>query len=262
MEPVSEASLTDLESSGDCGFHPQEIAPAATLVMGESQPRGDKDTSDAKNTEDQDASNNDTVKGISGTQGIEPVGKSVRQCEVHVDNVDSMDDGGGSSILQGEGEREENRLEEENDQQVTAIDPRKDGPSTRREYSFVLCSGIFMSFNCGFVNGNCLSGFAIPSGRGEVTSNFTGIVSNCALSLGEGDYGRFGFLAFMVLSFVFGSSLSGMLTPDPVPYRIGKSIKTVCESLGSCELGRHICIRASTDIGCAIEFSEDDCFSL
>lgn len=168
--------------------------------------------------ENKDAGTIDTVQDDDGVKGSEPVRNSDRRCKFRGDSLDSVDDGGSPSMRQ-EGE--------DSDQQVTSIDPRKDGPSTRREYSFVLCSGIFMSFNCGFVNGNCLSGFVMPSGRGEITSNFTGIVSNCALSLGDGDYGRFGFLACMVLSFLFGSALSGLLTPDPVPYRIGKSILCV-----------------------------------
>ena len=232
LEPAPEASLDDLErinSSSSGGSLHQDHPAAAEPLTGEMQPRqaaplhhrGDLfDT-----TRDQDVADDMNIN--DGVKGVALVRNSNRLRKLRGDSLDSINVSGESSSTSQEADKED-----QSDQQVTAIDPRKCGPSTRREYTFVLCSGIFMSFNSGFVNGNCLSGFAVPSGRGEVTSNFTGIVSNCALSLAGGDYGQFGFLACMVLSFVFGSCLSGVLTPEPVPYRIGKSCVLFCRHYG------------------------------
>ena len=91
---------------------------------------------------------------------------------------------------------------------------------TKREYGFVLFAGVIMSFNSGYVNGSCLSGFVAPSGRRQAASSFTIVISQSALALADGNLDRFGFMTGMVLSFTFGACLSGLLTPDPTPYRI------------------------------------------
>lgn len=91
---------------------------------------------------------------------------------------------------------------------------------SKREYGFVLLTGVFMAFNSGYVNGSCLSGFLAPSERTQATSSFTIIISQSALALADGEFDRFSFLGGMTLSFMFGACLSGILTPDPTPYRI------------------------------------------
>ena len=227
LEPSPGASLDDVErlSSSSSGGRLHQDLPAAVPLTEEMQSReaaplhhrGDVFDTTGDHEAADDTDDNGAFKGVA------LVRNSNRLLKIRGNRLDSISGDGESSSTSPEADKED-----QSDQQVTAIDPRKGGPSTRREYTFVLCSGIFMSFNSGFVNGNCLSGFAVPSGRGENTSNFTGIASNCALSLAGGDYGQFGFLACMVLSFVFGSCLSGVLTPEPVPYRIGKFCVQFC----------------------------------
>jgi hypothetical protein len=66
---------------------------------------------------------------------------------------------------------------------------------SKREYIFVVTTGILMAFNCGYVNGCCLSGFLAPSGRKQAATSYTIIVS--ALALADGEYDQFGFLIGM-----------------------------------------------------------------
>ncbi|CAB9499198.1 membrAne [Seminavis robusta] len=89
----------------------------------------------------------------------------------------------------------------------------------RREYIFVLCAGVFMAFNSGFVNGSCLSGFVVPE-RSFAVSSFTQTITLSCLELADGNYEQFRFLLCMFLSFMFGSFISGVLSPDPTPFRI------------------------------------------
>ena len=58
---------------------------------------------------------------------------------------------------------------------------------SKREYMFVLLTGIFMAFNNGYVNGSCLSGFLVPSGRKQAASSMTIIMSQSALALADGE---------------------------------------------------------------------------
>lgn len=94
------------------------------------------------------------------------------------------------------------------------------GPYTQREYAFVVCSGVLLAFNSGYVNGTCLSGFVTASGRQQAAMSVTGFYTRSALALAEGDYDYFRFFVCVVLSFFGGACLSGIMTPYPTPWRI------------------------------------------
>ena len=88
------------------------------------------------------------------------------------------------------------------------------------ECILVVIAGQLLAFNSGFTNGACLSGFLLPSGRRQGVSAFTGAYTGSALDLADGHTDRFGFQVSMILSFIFGASLAGLLTPKAVQYRI------------------------------------------
>ncbi|CAB9499015.1 membrAne [Seminavis robusta] len=94
-----------------------------------------------------------------------------------------------------------------------------DEGTPRHEYAFVLCAGVFMAFNSGFVNGSCISGFVVPD-RKFAVSSFTQTITMSCLELADGNYNQFRFLLCMFLSFMFGSFISGVLSPNPTPFRI------------------------------------------
>lgn len=88
------------------------------------------------------------------------------------------------------------------------------------ECIMVVIAGQLLAFNSGFSNGACLSGFLLKSNRRQSVSAFTGAYTGSALLLADGHTTRFGFQACMILSFMFGACLSGIITPKAVQYRI------------------------------------------
>jgi uncharacterized membrane protein YoaK (UPF0700 family) len=93
-------------------------------------------------------------------------------------------------------------------------------PYTRQEYAYAICVGDLLSFNAGYVNGSCLSGWVVSSGTQRAVTSHTGTTTKSALALANGDMEEFGFLVSMLLCFVLGSFLAGSLTPKPTPFRI------------------------------------------
>lgn len=88
------------------------------------------------------------------------------------------------------------------------------------ECIMVVIAGQLLAFNSGFSNGACLSGFLLQSGRRQSVAAFTGAYTGSALLLADGHTASFGFQACMILSFMFGACLSGLITPKAVQYRI------------------------------------------
>ena len=101
------------------------------------------------------------------------------------------------------------------------------------EIIFVVSAGLLLSFNSGYINGSCLSGFLTPyrngdGGRNDVlsrsVSGFTSTYTNSALALAEhgafGENSEFGVAIGMIFSFYVGATIAGFLTPRPLPYRI------------------------------------------
>jgi hypothetical protein len=85
---------------------------------------------------------------------------------------------------------------------------------------FVMVTGQLLSFNAGYINGACLSGWLMKNGRQQAVASLTGAYTESALLLVDGNVTDFGFQVCMILSFTFGAFLSGLLTPKATPYRI------------------------------------------
>lgn len=102
---------------------------------------------------------------------------------------------------------------------------------TYREHLFILCLAMILSFNSGFSNGICLSGFITPDSATwdrQSTSGFTGAYTTSALALVDTDQEilvtpniqYFGRQICMILSFIAGSAISAILNPRPAPWRL------------------------------------------
>lgn len=107
-----------------------------------------------------------------------------------------------------------------------------------REQTFVVGCGMLLSFNSGFSNGLALSGLLTPPDadvRTQGTSGYSGVTTHSALALaslavgGSPQYRQnervsnltyFGFQTTMILAFVVGSMISGLLNPRPSPWRL------------------------------------------
>lgn len=96
-------------------------------------------------------------------------------------------------------------------------------PVTPREYTYAICVGVLLSFNAGYVNGSCLTGLIGNTGRKVNAASNTGTITLAALALASGDVPEFGFLASNTLSYLLGSWIAGILTPNPRAFRIEPS---------------------------------------
>jgi uncharacterized membrane protein YoaK (UPF0700 family) len=90
---------------------------------------------------------------------------------------------------------------------------------TKREGVIVLMAGALLAFNSGFVNGSTLSGFLTPT-RKESVSAYTTSYSLSAMAVARGDTSEFGYYSCFVLSYLFGSFLAGLITPNGTPFQI------------------------------------------
>ena len=91
---------------------------------------------------------------------------------------------------------------------------------SKREYGFVLMVGIILAFNSGYINGSCLSGLLTSVGLRQSVAGFTGAYTLAGLELASGELAMFGAHIKMILSFIFGSFIAGVLTPKAEAYRI------------------------------------------
>mmetsp|Transcript_22051 Transcript_22051/g.33085 ORF Transcript_22051/g.33085 Transcript_22051/m.33085 type:complete len:402 (-) Transcript_22051:207-1412(-) len=92
-----------------------------------------------------------------------------------------------------------------------------------REKLYVLLAGILLSFNSGYINGACLSGFLTSNGKQVGVSAFTGTYTNAGLQLAEGEFDDFGFSVRMILCFTCGACISGAMNPNSEAYQLGPS---------------------------------------
>jgi uncharacterized membrane protein YoaK (UPF0700 family) len=90
-----------------------------------------------------------------------------------------------------------------------------------REHSFVLLAGLLLSFNAGYVNGCCLSGM-LQGGQGVGVSAVTGAYTQAGLALGSGNFMKCISNLQIILCFMGGSALSGIIQPHPVPNRVSQ----------------------------------------
>ena len=91
---------------------------------------------------------------------------------------------------------------------------------SKKEGAFVIVAGALIAFNNGYVNGSCLSGLINPTGIGQSVAGFTSAYTDSALAVAQGRFDDLYFESRIILSYMFGAFLSGMLTPNATPYRI------------------------------------------
>jgi len=95
------------------------------------------------------------------------------------------------------------------------------GEYTKRECRYVFYAGIVGCFNYGFVNGVCLSGLLSPqTGESASVGGLGGNWAKASMNLAQGDLGEMGFYMYLILSYMAGSFLVGLISPHAVPYQI------------------------------------------
>ena len=94
----------------------------------------------------------------------------------------------------------------------------KVGAKSKSEAIFVLIIGLMLSLNSGYINGLCLSGLVGPDRQG--VSAFTGTYTKSGLALASGDPKLFGFEFTLILSFIGGALISGMMNPQAIPHKL------------------------------------------
>ena len=94
---------------------------------------------------------------------------------------------------------------------------------SRREYIFVLITGLALAFSAGYTNGVCLSGFIHPNDRDVKTSvaGVTGLYTGSAINLAEGDYDKLALAVGTIFSVMGGSFIAGLLNPYAIAFSIG-----------------------------------------
>ncbi|CAB9503574.1 membrAne [Seminavis robusta] len=114
------------------------------------------------------------------------------------------------------------KLQEKVDQVVETVElnaNQSDPEANQKEYAFALSLGTVLTFNMGFVNGACFSGWVV-AGANEPVAAFTNPYTDAALQLADGNFERVKFQSIMIFCFIGGSFVSGLVTPNAVPYRI------------------------------------------
>ena len=95
------------------------------------------------------------------------------------------------------------------------------GVTSAKEAYFVFAIGLLLSLNSGYINGLCLSGLLSEDGsHKEPVSAFTGTYTKSGLSLANGEVKLFGFEFTLILSFIGGAVLAGLMNPKAIPHKL------------------------------------------
>eukprot|EP00164_Ancoracysta_twista_P019897 GFYU01035256.1.p1 GENE.GFYU01035256.1~~GFYU01035256.1.p1 ORF type:complete len:463 (-),score=77.48 GFYU01035256.1:115-1503(-) len=90
-----------------------------------------------------------------------------------------------------------------------------------KEYLATIIGGMCLSFNSGYINGCCLSGFAGASPFKHGVAAFTGAYTTSGLGAGGGDTEMFGTPLSMIMCFIGGAFVSGLMNPAGRPWVLG-----------------------------------------
>ncbi len=103
---------------------------------------------------------------------------------------------------------------------LTQIRAGSDSPTYTRQVTTnkAVAIGMLLALNSGVVNGVCLSGILHPTK--QASAAVTGAWTNSALGAAVGNTDQFTFNAKCILSYCFGSFLSGVVNPNPQPFVI------------------------------------------
>jgi hypothetical protein len=80
-------------------------------------------------------------------------------------------------------------------------------------YTLVMAGGMGFSFNAGYINGACLSGFAHDDGHRQSVAGFTGVYTYAALTSADGNWANAKVQFCMILSFLAGATVIGAIAP-------------------------------------------------
>eukprot|EP00581_Thalassiosira_minuscula_P017864 CAMPEP_0183726730 /NCGR_PEP_ID=MMETSP0737-20130205/24049_1 /TAXON_ID=385413 /ORGANISM="Thalassiosira miniscula, Strain CCMP1093" /LENGTH=557 /DNA_ID=CAMNT_0025958161 /DNA_START=272 /DNA_END=1945 /DNA_ORIENTATION=- len=95
------------------------------------------------------------------------------------------------------------------------------GVKTAQEAHFVFAVGLLLSINSGYINGLCLSGLLAEGGsHQQAVSAFTGTYTKSGLALANGEVNLFGFEFTLILSFIGGAMVAGMMNPKAIPHKL------------------------------------------
>lgn len=106
------------------------------------------------------------------------------------------------------------RLEE------TAHEKIYKGQYTKRECRFVFMAGSLGCFNYGFINGVCVSGLLSSTGKIAAVAGLAGRWTDASINLAKGDVEGWGYFMCLILSYMVGSFLVGLISPNAIPYQI------------------------------------------
>lgn len=132
---------------------------------------------------------------------------------LHIDEDDGLHDfpRGGSDPEMREADVEQSTSDDllkeptESSSTVLNLTPRPLEERHRLEFATIVCGGIALSFNSGFVNGITLQFNSIP------VTHITGTSSWAGINLGQGQYTAFGLDIALICSFMMGCTMTGMV---------------------------------------------------
>lgn len=95
------------------------------------------------------------------------------------------------------------------------------GVTSLTEAYFVFAVGLLLSLNSGYINGLCLSGLLTEEGsHKQGVSAFTGTYTKSGLALANGEVQLFGFEFTLILAFIGGAFVAGMMNPKAIPHKL------------------------------------------
>mmetsp|Transcript_12151 Transcript_12151/g.14828 ORF Transcript_12151/g.14828 Transcript_12151/m.14828 type:complete len:300 (+) Transcript_12151:132-1031(+) len=100
------------------------------------------------------------------------------------------------------------------------LNPRGGQQSLKVSTKIAVLTGSLLAFNSGYVNGICLSGILSSDNTKQASAAVTGAWTNSALGVASGNMDQFRFNAKCILGYILGSTISGSLIPNPVPYEV------------------------------------------
>lgn len=95
------------------------------------------------------------------------------------------------------------------------------GVQSKTEAYFVFALGLLLSINSGYINGLCLSGMLTEGGSPrQGVSAFTGTYTKSGLALAGGDSMLFAFEFTLILAFIGGACIAGIMNPSAIPHKL------------------------------------------
>ena len=84
--------------------------------------------------------------------------------------------------------------------------------------------GLLLALNSGYINGLCLSGLLTKEGSyKQAVSAVTAAYTKSGLALADGLFKEFGFEFSLLLAFVGGAIVSGLMNPQAIPHKLAPS---------------------------------------